>query len=736
MVQVTDKFKLTAAGLIDVSAWFDMLQSFYPKERFAVIASAYDLALEVGVDHPGEYGGNVFQHGVEVAAILFDLQADEEAVAAGLLLGVSEANLVDTSHISERCGEPVSKILMGVRNMVMMRTLQNVDPNKAQIDKFRKMLLTLVEDVRIVLVKLAERVCLMRAVRKWTESYKQVFAKEILDIYAPLANRLGLIQIKWELEDRAFFYLYPVEYKKIAKQLKLKRLEREQYIKEAVLKINVSLVQHSIEALISGRVKHIYSIWRKTRNKDIAFDELFDIRAIRVLVSNVDECYEVLSVLNDLWVSLPEEFSDYIATPKSNGYQSVHAVYLGPDSLPIEVQIRTHDMHETSEMGVAAHWRYKEAVKYDAGYETRIAWLRSLMEWQDEMLEVNSTALDKVHTQLVDERVYAFTPNGDVQDLPKGSTVLDFAYHVHTMVGHRCRGAKINGRIMPLSTKLTTGDKVDILTHRTPQPSKDWYNASSGYVFSNKIRARILRWFKLQNKEENARLGKERLLPEVRSLSVAQVDYLVVAGHFNMVDEESFYAAIETGDLRFNQVANYISEKFQVKDRPRPMQLDADIPYAEDKKYKNKGNLTIYGVDNLLSHMAGCCKPVAGDEIVGFVTQGRGVTVHRQSCHNYQKLRLKHPEKMVEVTWRSDDSHRYPVDILVSSREKEGFPSDVFSVLSADKVVVLGSKTDKKETSQFSIVRIKIAIESVIRLQEICKHIKSVKGVETVERTY
>ncbi|WP_440993146.1 RelA/SpoT family protein [Cysteiniphilum litorale] len=732
MVQVTDKYALTDEGLIDFQKWLPLLEDFYPKQRLATIAGAIDILAQYGVDEPSVHGGTCFGYGVEMAAVLFDLQADEESVAAALLFELHYNQKISPELVLESCGEAVLKILDGATAMSAVRALQNDKPNQAQIDTFRKMLLTIVEDVRIVLVKLADRVCTMRAVKNWTESYKQTIAKEILEIYAPLANRLGLSKTKWELEDRAFACLYPVEYKKIARGLKKKRLQREAYIHDAMEMLAAELKKENIHFELSGRVKHIYSIWRKLRKKERNLDELYDIRAMRVLVDSVDECYRALSIVNQLWEPIASEFADYIATPKPNGYRSVHTVVYGPEHLTLEIQIRTQQMHNESEMGVAAHWRYKEGVKHDPSYEARVNWLRSLLDWETELADELKS--DELKKELAGNRVYVFTPNGDVIDLELGSTVLDFAYMVHTMIGHRTKGAKINGKIVPLTTKLSTGDKVEILTHKEPSPSLDWSNAGSGFIYSAKIRARVARWFKQLNKEQNAALGRERLLDELKHHRLKSIDYTEVASHFNMADEETLYAGIETGSLRFNQVVNYIVEHYKLIEKPTVEEVAIKSVNVTQSLKDNarKTDLTIYGVDNLLSHMAGCCKPVQGDDIVGYLTHGRGVTVHRAVCPNFLRLSLSSPERVLDVQWGKKDLRRYQVDLLLICSDVEKAVHEVTSILTIEKITIAAlqpSHSDKHKTIKLSLI-----LMDMQTLDTLAKKMSSTAYVENVTR--
>ncbi|MCF6807040.1 bifunctional (p)ppGpp synthetase/guanosine-3',5'-bis(diphosphate) 3'-pyrophosphohydrolase [Thiotrichales bacterium 19S9-12] len=735
MVQITDKYRLTQDGYVEFDSWLKAIQAFYSKDRLEVISQAVDIAMSLGIDMQSKLGANCFQVGVEIASVLFDLEVDEEAIAAGLLFELYYSNYIDSETIKEKLGSSVLAILNGANNMTQVRLLQNKNPQMQQVDQFRRMMLSMIQDVRIVLVKLAERICLLRSNKSnWTEHYKNLMAREILDIYAPLANRLGLSKIKWEMEDRAFFCLYPVEYKKIAQKINRKRLERESYITDSIDTLKESLQQGGIKCFnLSGRVKHIYSIWRKLRNKESSFDELYDIRALRILVNDIPECYRALAIVNALWEPIPSEFSDYIATPKPNGYQSIHTVVYGLDNKTVEVQIRTYQMHEQSEMGVAAHWRYKEGVKYDPSFEARIEWMRSLLGWQEQLVESGDDRAKAFIEGASDDRVYVFSPEGDVFDLPKGSTPLDFAYHVHTMVGHRCRGAKVNERIVNLTYQLKTGDRVQIMTYKEPKPSLDWANKALGYVYSTKIRARILRWFKIQNREENALLGKERLLNQLKSIELKSVDYLKVANHFNHQDELSLFAAIETADLRLNQVVNYIVEHYGKIKSIEEGKLGKLTPFHSNVEHiGHSSDLVIYGVDNLLSHIAGCCKPVLGDNIIGYITQGRGVSVHRDDCKNLKRLMLLSPYRMIDVHWGNSDETNYAVDLLVRGFERDHVSRHIFQLLADQKISIVKSEIQQKE--ELDEIYLRITIGDTLELDKVINQIRSLKGVLFVSR--
>ena len=731
MVQATDKYRLTDTGFVDFEQWLPLVQQFYPKHRLQKISGAIDILMKIGIDEPSRHQGSCFNYGVEMAAVLFDLEADEETLAAALLFELYSHQKISSEVIAEASGINVVRILDGASAMSVVRALQNPDPTQMQANVFRKMLLSIVEDVRIVLVKLADRICILRLAKHWTAEYRKTVAKEVLEIYAPLANRLGLFKLKWELEDRAFMSLYPVEYKKIAKGLNTKRLQREAYIDLAIKMLAEVLTKQHIKFEINGRAKHIYSIWRKLSQKNKTLSSLYDISAIRILVDSVDECYLVLGLVHDLWSPITSEFDDYIGTPKANRYRSLHTVVHGPDNWLLEVQIRTYQMHNESEMGVAAHWRYKEGVKHDASYEARVNWLRSLLDWETELA-------DKLEVQSVNKitsrgRVYAFTPSGDVIDLEDGSTVLDFAYMIHTMVGHRTKGAKINGKIVPLTTKLNTGDQVEILTHKEPKPSLDWSIASKGFIYSAKIRARVVRWFQQQNKPQNIALGKDMVLDALKPYKLKSVDFEQVAQCFNAPDEDTLFAGIATGSFRINQLINYIVEHFR-NDQIAREGVNTDVTHAAAKHrvISNGSTLKIHGIGNLLSRLAGCCKPVQGDEIVGYLTQGRGVTVHRKRCATFAKLQHNSQQRVIEVTWGHNNNAMCQVDLLLFCRDTVKATREVMSILNAAKITIVNLLPSASE--KYNLIKLCIALVGLDALEGITKKMEASAHIDKVTR--
>jgi GTP pyrophosphokinase len=642
-MQVIDSKLLDSQGQIKDNALIAELNDFYQGDKFELIKSALELLKIKSAKtarHPT--GISSFSYAIEMAYVLFKIRADEESVAAGILYDLYNFSDITDEEVELACGGIVLHILQGTRKMSAIRMYRSSDAiSLEQIDTFRKMLLTVIEDVRIVLIKIVDKLCTIRHLKSLELETQQVIARETLDIYAPLANRLGLGTIKWELEDRAFFFLEIDEYKKIAKSLGATRSEREDFLHDVMKQLSEILRQYNLHAGVQGRVKHIYSIYKKLRNKGYSnLDALFDITAVRVITNNVDECYKVLAEVNNLYTPIPEEFTDYISNPKANGYKSIHTV-VTVDAKNLEIQIRTHEMHEESELGFAAHWRYKEGVRFDASYEARVAWLRSLLEWEKEINEDSGDISKELN-----RRIYVFTPANELIDLSEDSTVLDFAYSVHTMVGHRTKGAKINGKIVPLTTKLVTGDKVDILTQKEPNPSKDWASESLGYLTSTRNRSRVTKWFNEQNKEENVVLGKDRLLKELRGYDLKEVSFVDVANNFNMKTGDSLFAAIESGSIKTNSVVNHILVVYSAEESLSKKKQKHSLTKPKELK------VLVSGFDGMKYELAKCCQPAYPDLIEGYMSISKGVVVHTDKCPNLNYLKEKNSDKFIEVMWQ------------------------------------------------------------------------------------
>lgn len=565
----------------------------------------------------------------EMVEILSPLNMDIETLQAAVLFEAQEAGLLDREQLEAQFGPSLGKLVDSVVTMNAISALKINNQSRTsepQIDNIRRMLLAMVEDVRAVVIKLAERICLLRAVKNADEETRVLLAREISDIYAPLANRLGIGQLKWELEDISFRYLHPETYKDIARQLDGKRLDRETFIDDFVSQLQARLDEEHIRAKVYGRPKHIYSIWRKMKGKHLAFDELFDVRAVRIVTERLQDCYGALGVVHTMWHHIPREFDDYVANPKPNGYQSIHTVVVGPEGKTVEIQIRTQQMHEDAELGVAAHWKYKEGNHSgkQSGYEEKINWLRKILQWQEDVAE-SGNLVEEIRSQVFEDRVYVFTPSGEVVDLPQGSTVLDFAYYIHSQVGHKCIGAKVDGRIVPFTYQVETGERIEIITSKTPNPKRDWLNPNLGYIRSSRARSKIQHWFKQQDRDKNIVAGREMLEAELARSGLKLKDAQSAAERFNMTSMDDLLAGIGGGDVRLNQVVNHIQSRHRGEE-PSVEDVVEDLVKKSQPKpeRKNQDQVEVNGVGNLLSHIAQCCHPVPGDEIVGFITKGRG----------------------------------------------------------------------------------------------------------------
>ena len=606
------------------------------------------------------------------------------------------------------------------------------------------MLLSMVEDFRCVVIKLAERIAHLREVKDATEDERVLAAKECFNIYAPLANRLGIGQLKWELEDFCFRYLHPDEYKQIANLLHERRIDREQYIDNFVSTVRGYMQQENIEVDIYGRPKHIYSIWRKMKKKNLAFDELFDVRAVRIVVERLQDCYAALGIVHTHFRHLPDEFDDYVANPKPNGYQSIHTVVLGPEGKTVEIQIRTRQMHEDAELGVAAHWKYKEGAtgattKGGTGsYENRIAWLRKLIAWQEEMAD-SGEMLDEVRSQVFDDRVYVFTPKGDVIDLPAGSTPLDFAYHIHSDVGHRCIGAKIGGRIVPFSYQLQMGDQIEIITQKHPNPSRDWLNPNLGYVTTSRGRAKIHNWFRKQDRDKNIIAGRQILDNELAPLDInmKEAEKLLIA-RYNVHSLDEVLAGIGVGDIRINQLVNFLQSKLNkatAEDEDKEALRSLENKTATPKTTTSGGgSIVVEGVGNLMHHIARCCQPIPGDNIVGFITKGRGISIHRADCDQLAELLSHAPERIVDAVWGENYSSGYSLVVRVVANDRSGLLRDITTILANEKVNVLGVSSRSDVKQQIATIDMNIEIYNLQVLGRILAKLNQLPDVIEAKR--
>ncbi|MAZ44780.1 MAG: GTP diphosphokinase [Legionellales bacterium] len=727
MVKLYDELPYTDSGTVDYERWISDIGSYFPADEKDKIRSAVLLVHDLGNNSKTIVGQTYFEQGLKTAQVLLKLQPDIHTLLAAIVYLCVQGEKVSLEDIETQLGSKVSALVGGIVQLSSTEPTvwdNNTDTpevvaGQSQRDNIRKMLLAIVEDVRVVLIKLSEQVVLLRETPKDAVDTAQEIATQVKNIYAPLANRLGIGQIKWELEDLSFRYLDGNHYKNIAKLLDEKRGDRESYIKRSVEIINETLQSNNIDAQVNGRAKHIYSIWRKMSRKGLEFSDIYDVRAIRILVDGISECYTVLGLIHNLWQYIPKEFDDYIATPKENGYRSLHTAVIGPEGKNLEVQIRTHQMHKEAELGVAAHWLYKEGLRHDSSYHTKLATLRQILDWQEEV-DTNNEGSDNVqYAELFDDRVYVFTPRGDVVDLPKGATPIDFAYHIHSEVGHRCRGAKINGAMVSLIYNLRSGDQIEILTSKHPKPSRDWLNPHLGYVNTSRAKAKIQAWFRLQDRDKNILEGKEMLDKECKRLGMNKVDLLSAAKRFNMAKDEDVLAGLGRGDIKLGQL---VSEQHTLsKDTD---QIDVQAP----SRYLNTSQIQILGIGNMLFSFAKCCKPLPGDPIVGYITSGRGVTIHRDDCVNMFSEDQHREDRCIQVSWGKASQTLYPVDIGIVAYDRKGLLSDISSVLAKEQVNVTQVTTSSSKDNT-ALLFLTLQIDNLSTLGKILTKILQVPNV-------
>ncbi len=664
----------------------------------------------------------------ERVEILKRIGVDEESLAAAWLYSAWELVDINADKLRREFDPSIFSLVSGIKKMDVISRLSNVTRDGSSGDEnFRKMLIAIIDDVRIVLVRLACQVQRLRAARDLDPEARQALARETQEVLAPLANRLGIWQLKWELEDYAFRYLNPDVYKGLARRLAERRIDRERYI-EGFMDILENILQQSgIHGDVAGRPKHIYSIYKKMQKKGLEFDNINDVRAVRILVDDVSDCYAVLGLVHTRWPHISGEFDDYIATPKENGYRSIHTAVVGPEGKVIEVQIRTFGMHEDNELGVAAHWRYKESGRQDATTDSKILWLRQLLEWKQEVGE-GSEFFERFRNDTSEERVYVFSPRGKVIDLPQGSTPLDFAYSIHTDVGHQCRGAKVNGRMVPLNHRLNTGEQVDILTIRSGTPSRDWLNPGLGYIHTQKARSRIQRWFKEEDFDHNLAAGRSALERELYRLGASDTSFEKLSSiqKFRKVDD--FLAAIGSGDIKLSQAVASL--------RPQVTKRKTQLPACLQKASAARSGrgMEVQGVGNLLTNFAACCSPLPGDEIVGYITQGRGITVHRRDCGNILRLDADRLDRLIHVQWGVSEAESFPVDIEINAIDRKGLLYDVSRLLSDSSINVLSTATQTNEREHTASMRIRIEIGDVQQLSQILAQISRLPNVTDARR--
>lgn len=666
----------------------------------------------------------VLASGVEVAEVLRSLGADEQVLIAAVLSDPGCAEPWPLDQLENEFGHVVRTLVANVRELNRYQTApqQNLQVPE-QAERARRLLLAIIDDVRSVVIKLGYRLIRLRKLANEAPAEQQRLANESLEIFAPLANRLGVAQLKWEIEDLSFRYLQPDTYKTIARQLEDKRVVREAYVADFMAGLRTLLAEAGVEAQVTGRPKHIYSIWKKLRKKNLSFEELYDLRALRIIVPQLSDCYAVLGVIHTHWHTIPREFDDYIANPKPNGYQSLHTVVVGPEDKPIEIQIRTQQMHDYAELGFAAHWRYKENSGQDDALENAINSLRGLLEGETKDLEGREKSFQ---AEIFPDRVFVLTPKGEVMELSKGATPLDFAYAIHTEVGHRCRGAKVNGHIVSLSYQLQTGEQVEVLTGKRPSPSRDWMNAGAGFLVSPSARGKVRAWWHQQDYQENVENG-HRTLEQVKkrwpNSTVTLADLLT---RFSQEDEDSLLVAIGRGEIRSTQ----LDALMRPASAEKPRKKAGKVPVAPES---HDAAATVLGVDNLLSRVAQCCKPVPGDDVVGYITQGHGVTVHRRDCKNMLHLPDDRRDRLVEIQWGLQKG-AYPVGVKISAIDRSGLLRDITQEISARKINLIRSETYTDVDTQQVKMKLSVQIRDNTQLEQLMTQLRKVKSVLGVRR--
>ena len=708
-----------------LTTWFINQQFNFPDDKLEKINCAFDLCKNITPDLIVNQNCLSSSHLIELIKILVELQADEDVITAAFLFHILRTGEKINEEQRQLFSPAILFILDEIYKVSQLEWMNDTDALNNNGESLRRLLFAMIKDVRLVLILLADQVVLLRASVTFPESEKQKLAVLAKTLHAPLANRLGVWQVKWELEDFSFRFSQPEQYKKIAKLLSEKRIDREEFIEHSIQQLTNKLTEVQIKADIVGRPKHIYSIYKKMHKKNLTFDGLYDIRAIRILVDNLSDCYAVLGMVHALWKHIPKEFDDYIAMPKGNNYQSLHTVVIGEGGKTMEVQIRTHEMHEHAELGVAAHWRYKDGTKQDVAYDNKVNWMRQLLSSND---QDGNDLLARFETETEEERIYVFTPNGDVIDLAAGSTVVDFAYHVHTEVGHRTRGAKINGNIVPLTTILETGNRIEILTAKVSKPSRDWLSEQSGYLNSAKAKAKVRHWFRENDFEQNIIVGKEALDKELKKFDLESVDLKQFLTKYNLHEVDKLYARIATNDISVNQILRLAEQQI----RPtKPENFKLSKPQGNSQ---NNNPFVIEGLANVMATQAQCCHPVLGDTIGGFITRTRGVSVHQSNCENYTHMISEQPERIILVTWSDDTYVSFPVKITIAAYDRKSFIKDLSSVLANLKANIeeLTAKPDKNHGTNH--LQLTIRVNDFEHLNRVLSKISTIEYLISVKR--
>jgi GTP pyrophosphokinase len=732
-------------ALSDVDRSLMLLVDDLPAEDAAPILEASRYASEQYAGRMLGSGEEAWSHALGMGVIAAGLKLDRDARIAALLFAVPQFNPDSTDALQEKFGEAVGAMVRGITRLNTLRPVTRgfvEDPQsspqemQAQVEILRKMLLAMVEDIRVVLLRLASRTQTLRYYAKNDDPLRAQIASETLEIYSPLANRLGVWELKWELEDLSFRFLHPETYKRIARQLDEKRIEREQFIADAIGVLVRELRALGIEAEVYGRPKHIYSIWNKMRKKGVDFSEVYDVRALRVIVDEVKDCYTALGIVHHLWTPIPKEFDDYISNPKGNNYQSLHTAVRCPDGRSLEVQIRTREMHNHAELGVAAHWRYKEGGKSPAasGYDDKIAWLRQLLSWRDEVAD-SSDWVAHYKRAALDETIYVLTPQGKVFDLPAGSTPIDFAYRLHSDLGHRCRGAKVNGQLVTLNTQLQTGQRVEIVAAKQGGPSRDWLNPGLGFLTTKSARNKVRQWFNTLAADELLSEGRAIIVKELARIGHSNANIEDLAHKLGYPRPDDLYTAAARNELSLRQLQIALRGDTEAEAAP---ETPDEVLHTKRAKAGGGSGILIVGIDKLLTQLARCCKPAPPEPVQGFVTRGKGVSIHRADCQNFIHLAALHPERVIEADWGGEgsgpkSSNVFAVDIAVEASDRTGLLRDISDTLARERVNVTAVNTQSKQGTAY--MRFTVEIENLGRLQKVLADLRHVQGVHLAVRS-
>ena len=733
MVSVTHSI-----GSAQIAERLDLLTEGLGEEEVSRIERAIEYVRPIYLDSVLGTGETTWTHALGMALIAASMRLDADARAAAILFAVLQHEGGTAEAISSHFGAPVAMLVEGLRRLNGLRMLTRLSGKasapaelRAQTETLRKMLLAMVEDIRVVLLRLASRTQTLRFFTDHPGETRQQVARESLDIYAPLANRLGIWQIKWEMEDLSFRFLEPETYKRVARMLDERRSEREQFIEEAMARLRAEIAKIGVKAELSGRPKHIYSIFNKMRAKRLDFSQVYDVRALRVLVEDIKDCYAVLGIVHQIWTPIPHEFDDYILKPKGNNYQSLHTAVRAGDGRALEVQIRTFEMHRHAELGIAAHWRYKEGAGAGGGaYDDKIALLRNLLSWRDEIAD-SEHWIEQYKRAALDDTVYALTPQGRVIDLPRGATPVDFAYRLHTDVGHRCRGAKVDGHLVPLNATLESGQTVEIVTAKEGGPSRDWLNALQGYVHTGRARQKIKQYFSAQEEHELISRGRNAVVREMQreGQSRLNIDELATRLGFNSAD--TLFIAVGRGEVGARSLQTAIRG-----DRREAEPVEPELVLSRSRPADTGDRVLVVGVGKLMTSLGRCCRPAPPDAIEGFVTRGRGVSIHRIDCRDYQHLAERHPERVVSAEWGELASggkpYIYPMDIAVEASDRQGLLRDISEVLSRERINVIAVNTRSKNSR--ASMRFTVEVNGMPQLNRALLLIREVEGVARASR--